>query len=140
MKFGNCYTFTVVEYRRYGGWMILRRSVKSWVPHMQWGSSGSVSGATRMPSWWAGFRKIMGPDRGYLLWNSTGVYWRARINALSITEYLPPPWVDYLISNYLLFRIFPLHALVFFGWVRRGEGEQTRTQNIIDRTWPDDGG
>ena len=36
---GNCYTFALARYRRQGGWLVLRRSVKSWVPHMQWGAS-----------------------------------------------------------------------------------------------------
>jgi len=63
------------------------------------------------------------------------VYWRARIHALQIEEYLPPPWVDRLITNHWLFRTFPLHAVVFFGWVRRGSGEEGRTHNLIERTW-----
>jgi len=139
MRFGNCYTLAISRYRRHGGRLILRRSVKSWVPHMQWAPAGVERGAERMPSWWAGFRKIMGPARGYLVWNAGGCYWRPRIHALTIVEYLPPPWVDRWISRYWIARVFPLHAVVFFGWVRAGEGEEARTQNIIDRTWPGGG-
>ena len=32
--------------------------------------------------------------------------------------------------------MLPIHAIVFRGWVRVGEGEQKTTQEIIDRTWP----
>jgi len=53
---GNCYTFALARYRRQGGWLVLRRSVKSWVPHMQWGASGIERGAERLPSWCAGLR------------------------------------------------------------------------------------
>jgi hypothetical protein len=137
MRFGNCYTFAIRQYLKHGGWLILRRSIKAeWVPHMQWAAAGLEVGAERMPSWWAGFRKAMGPDRGYLLWNRSGCYWRARVSSIQIVEYLPPPWVDRLLTNYRLFRIAPWPALVFFGWVRSGEGEQDRTQTIIDDTWP----
>ena len=135
MRFGNCYTFALAQRKRSGGWLGLRRSIKSWVPHMQWAPEGIEGGATLMPSWWAGFRKIMGPDRGYLIWQKGRVYWRARIHALQIEEYLPPPWVDRLITNHWLFRTFPLHAVVFFGWVWRGSGEEVRTHSLIERTW-----
>ena len=136
MLVGNCYTFAVTRYVRDGGWIVLRRSVKFWGPHMQWGAAGLEMGAEPMPSWWAGLKRIMGPDRGYLLWSRKGSYWRPRIHALQIVEYLPPPWIDHLISNYWIFRKVPLHALVFVGWVRAGEGEQSTTQHIIDKTWP----
>jgi hypothetical protein len=136
MRFGNCYTFALAQHRRHGGWLVLRRSVKSWVPHMQWGASGLEKGAEPLPSWWAGFRRIMGPQRGYLVWNRSGCYWRARISALQIVEYLPPAWANRLVSEYRLFRVLPLHVIVFFGWVRSGTGEQDRTQTIIDDTWP----
>lgn len=138
MRFGNCYTFALGQYRKHGGWLVLRRSVKSWVPHMQWGASGLELGAERLPSWRAGFRKIMGPDRGYLIWNRSGCYWRARISALQIIEYLPPEWVNRLTSRYRIAQILPVHAIAFFGWVRQGSGEQHRTQTIIDETWPHD--
>lgn len=135
MRFGNCYTFALARYRRQGGWLVLRRSVKSWVPHLQWAAAGIERGAEPLPSWWVGFRKIMGADRGYLVWSRSGIYWRARIHALQIEEYLPPPWVDRLITRYWLFRTFPLHAVVFSGWVRRGSGEEGRTHNLIEWTW-----
>lgn len=136
MRFGNCYTYALSRYRRDGGWLVLRRSAKSWVPHMQWGASGLDRGAVPMVSWWAGFRKIMGPERGYLIWNRTGCYWRARISAISIVEYLPPEWCNRLVTRYWLARILPVHAIAFFGWVRSGDGEERRTQTIIDETWP----
>jgi hypothetical protein len=136
MRFGNCYTFALSHYARHGGWLVLRRSVKSWVPHMQWGAAGLDLGAERLPTWWAGFRRIMGPRRGYLIWNRTGCYWRARISALQIIEYLPPEWVNRLTSRYRIAQILPVHAIAFFGWVRQGSGEQERTQTIINETWP----
>lgn len=136
MRFGNCYTFALRRHRRMGGWKVLRRSVKAQVPHMQWGAAGLERGAEKMPSWWAGFRKIMGPSRGYLLWNTSGCYWRERIHGAQIVEYLPPPWVDWLGEHCWPLRMLPLHAVVFWGWVRVGEGEQLRTQTIIDKTWP----
>lgn len=136
VRFGNCYTFALAQRRRVGGWLVLRRSVKSWVPHMQWAPAGVERGAVPMSSWLAGFRKIMGPERGYLIWSDAGVYWRPRLHALQIVEYLPPPWVDRWISRYRIARWVPLHAVVFFGWTRHGQGEESRTQNLIDRTWP----
>ena len=139
MKWGNCYTFALAQRRRFGGWLVLRRSIKSWVPHMQWAPEGIERGAESMPSWWAGLRRIMGPDRGYLIWSEVGVYWRPRISALAIVEYLPPPWVDRLISRYRVARLFPVHAIVFRGWMRAGEGEEGRTHQIIERTWPGGG-
>jgi hypothetical protein len=136
MRFGNCYTYALARYRRDGGWLVLRRSAKTWVPHMQWGAAGLDTGAEPLPSWWAGFRRIMGPDRGYLIWNQTGCYWRARISAIAIVEYLPPEWCNRLVTRYWLFRTLPVHAIVFSGWVRSGDGEEHRTQSIIDQTWP----
>lgn len=135
MLIGNCYTFAIARYRRCGGWKVLRRSLKTWVPHMQWGAAGLERGAEPV-TWWEGFRRIMGPQRGYLVWNQTGCYWRAHISAIQIEEYLPPEWVNRLIARYWLFRILPLHAVVFFGWVRADSGEETRTQRLIDKTWP----
>lgn len=136
MRRGNCYTFALARYRSSGGWLVLRRSAKTWVPHMQWGAAGIEIDAQRLPSWWAGFRRIMGPERGYLIWNQTGCYWRARIHAIQIVEYLPPEWCNDLVNRYWLARMLPLHAVVFSGWVRAGSGEEHRTQTIIDRTWP----
>lgn len=135
MRCGNCYLYAVRRYREAGGWIVLRRSVKArWVIHAQWAPSGIERGAEPI-GLRAGLRRIVGPDRGYLCWQRGRCVWRARIHTLQVEEYLPPPWVDRLITNHWLFRTFPLHAVVFFGWVRRGSGEEGRTHSLIERTW-----
>ena len=135
MRFGNCYLFATRRYRERGGWIVLRRSTKArYIIHAQWGAAGLDVGAEPI-GLWAGLRRIVGPSRGYLCWQRGRCLWRGRIDALQIEEYLPPPWVDRLITNHWLFRTFPLHAVVFFGWVRRGSGEEGRTHSLIERTW-----
>jgi hypothetical protein len=135
MKFGNCYTFAVRQYRRMGGFLVLRKSVKAIVPHMQWSPHGAERGAEPV-CWLRGFIRVMGPRRGYLLWNRTGSYWRARISRLAIVEYLPPEWCNRLAKRFWLARVLPIYVIVFRGWVRTGEGEQETTQTVINETWP----
>ncbi len=135
MRLGNCYTFAVRQYRREGGFLVLRKSVKAVVPHMQWAAHGAERGAEPI-GWFRGFLRVMGPERGYLLWNGTGAYWRPRISRLAIIEYLPPEWCNQLAKRFWLARVLPIYVIVFRGWVRTGEGEQDTTQDIIDRTWP----
>jgi len=135
MRVGNCYTFAMRQYRREGGFLVLRKSVKAVTPHMQWAANGAERGAQPI-SWMRGFVKVMGRERGYLLWNSTGAYWRPHISRLAIIEYLPPEWCNRLCRQFWVARMLPIHAIVFRGWVRVGEGEQKSTQEIIDRTWP----
>jgi hypothetical protein len=137
VRFGNCYTFAIQQYLKHGGWLVLRRSVKARIPHMQWGAAGIEKGAEPI-CWTRGLVRCMGPERGYLIWSTKGCYWRPRINRLQIVEYLPPEWCNRWAERWLLFRILPLHVIVFFGWVRAGEGEQDKTQTIIDETWPHD--
>jgi len=135
VRLGNCYLFAIRRYRERGGWIVLRRSTKArYIIHAQWGAAGLDVGAEPI-GLWGGLRRICGPDRGYLCWQRGRCLWRARIHAIQVEEYLPPPWVDRLITNHWLFRTFPLHAVVFFGWVRRGSGEEGRTHNLIERTW-----
>jgi hypothetical protein len=135
MRWGNCFTFAIRQYRRDGGFLVLRKSVKAIVPHMQWAANGAERGAEPI-GWMRGFVKVMGRERGYLLWNSTGAYWRPRISRLAIIEYLPPEWCNQLARRFWVARLLPIYVIVFRGWVRVGEGEQESTQDIIDRTWP----
>lgn len=86
-----------------------------------------------MPIGW--IRGSLRPERGYLLWNGTGVCWRPRISQFAIIEYLPPQWCNELARRFWIARVLPIHVIVR-GWVRTGEGEQDSTQDIIDRTWP----
>lgn len=140
MRCGNCYCYAIRAYRRRGGWIVLRRSTKArWVIHAQWGAAGLDVGAEPI-GLWAGLRRICGPDRGYLCWQRGRCLWRARIHALQIEEYLPPAWIDELLTRSRLARALPLFAAVFRGEVRAEVGESAESAEVIERTWPGGGG
>ena len=135
MLFGNCYTFAISRYLKRGGWILFRPSAKTWVIHTQWAAEGVERGA-EVVTFREGWRRITGPRKGYLCWQRGRCVWRARIHALQIEEYLPPRWVNRLISRYRICRILPLHAIAFFGWERADSGEEDGTHQIIEKTWP----
>lgn len=135
MLFGNCYTYALKRYRKNGGWIVLRRSTKAaCVIHAQWGASGIERDAQEIELW-VGLKKIIGPDRGYLCWSAGRCVWRDRIGELAIEEYVPPAWADWLLERCWLARLLPLHAILFFGSVRKGKGETPASAEIINRTW-----
>lgn len=135
MIFGNCYIFAVKKYREHGGWILLRASVKArLIIHAQWGAAGIERDAQEI-GLWDGLRKIVGPARGYLCWSAGRCVWRESISELAIEEYVPPAWADWLLERCALARWLPLHAVFFFGSVRRGKGETQRSAEIIEQTW-----
>jgi hypothetical protein len=80
MRYSNCLIFALMLWRRQGGYLIVRKSRTTWVPH----------------------------------------FMRAKtIEGLDIVEYKP---VNPKTGR--LFRLFPLHVLLFRGRVRRGAGEE----------------
>ena len=136
MRIGNCYLYAIRAYRERGGWIVLRRSTKArFVIHAQWGAAGLEIGAEPI-GLWAGLRRICGPDRGYLCWQRGRCLWRARIHAIQVEEYLPPAWIDDLLTRSRLARALPLFAAVFRGEVRAEAGEAAESAEVIERTWP----
>ena len=136
MRLGNCYLFAIRRYRERGGWIVLRRSTKArYIIHAQWGAAGLDVGAEAI-GLWAGLRRIVGPERGYLCWQRGRCMWRARIDALQIEEYLPPEWIDELLDRSRLARVFPAFAAIFRGHVRAETGEAPDSAEVIERTWP----
>ena len=139
MRIGNCYCYAISTYRRRGGWIVLRRSTKArFVIHAQWGAAGLDVGAEPI-GLWAGLRRICGPARGYLCWQRGRCLWRARIHAIQVEEYLPPAWIDALLTRSRLARALPLFAAVFRGEVRADAGETAESAEVIERTWPGGG-
>ena len=139
MRLGNCYLYAIRRYRERGGWIVLRRSTKArYIIHAQWGAAGLDVGAEPI-GLWAGLRRIVGPDRGYLCWQRGRCMWRARIDALQIEEYLPPEWIDELLDRSRLARVFPAFAAIFRGHVRAETGEAPDSAEVIERTWPGGG-
>ena len=92
---------------------------------------GIGRGADRCRRGGRGFVRIVGPDRGYLIWQTGRVYWRARIHALQIRGHLPPqPWVDRLITHDTgCSGLFPLHAVVFSDGCGGSSGEGADANN-----------
>lgn len=136
MRIGNCYLWAIRHYRKHGGWIVVRASLKTWTPHMQWAPllPRGVERVT-LPE---AIRRVLGRRRGYAFWSCGLLYWRARIDDAQIIEYLPPAWIDWSMKHIWLCRIFPVHAVVFFGWVRSDCGEKERTKELIRRHWPDE--
>ena len=135
MKWGNCYMLAFRRYRTGCGIVLVRRSVKTWIPHTQWSPFGPPADA--LPTtFWRGLLTIMGPRRGYLLYSRHGAHWLPRIDGVWIEEYLPPSWIDDSMKKSWIARTLPLHAFAFFGRVRLGFGEEDRTKELIRRHWP----
>jgi hypothetical protein len=131
MRIGNCYIFALRERRRRGGWIIVRKSVKTWVPHMQYTqSAATVWGMERVP-FREGFRRLYGPERGYILSMGNGWHWAPSIEQCVIEEYLPPEWVNRAVRQYRVAQLFPVMAILFRGYVRRGVGEDDRTRRAV---------
>jgi hypothetical protein len=80
MRYSNCLIFALMLWRRQGGYLIVRKSRHTWVPHFMWARS---------------------------------------IEGLDIVEYKPVNP-----KRGRLFRLFPLHVILFRGRVRRGQGEE----------------
>lgn len=136
---GNCYLYAIRRYRQSGGWIVLRRSVKArWIIHAQWAPAGIERGAEPI-GLRAGLRRICGPDRGYLCWQRGRCVWRARISDLLIEEYIPPAWIDSLLSRSAWAQRLPVFGVLFRGEVRVEQGEAPESAEIIERTWPGGG-
>jgi hypothetical protein len=80
MRYSNCLIFALMLWRRQGGYLIVRKSRYTWVPHFMWAKT---------------------------------------IEGLDIVEYKPVNP-----KRGRLFRLFPLHVILFRGRVRRGQGEE----------------
>jgi hypothetical protein len=80
MRYSNCLIFALMLWRRQGGYLIVRKSRTTWVPHFMWAKS---------------------------------------IEGLDIVEYKPVNP-----KRGRLFRLFPLHVILFRGRVRQGQGEE----------------
>lgn len=136
MRIGNCYTWTIPHYRKRGGWIVVRASLKTWTPHMQWAPL-LPSGAEQVTLLEA-IRRVLGPRRGYAFWSRGLCYWVARIDGVQIMEYLPPDWIDWSMKHIHFCRTFPVHAVAFSGRVRSDCGEEERVKELIRRHWPDE--
>lgn len=131
MRVGNCYIFALREYHRRGGWIIVRKSVKTWVPHMMYARSAASVWNMRRVSFLGGLRRIYGPERGYLMSMGTGWRWTPSVEKCEIEEYLPPEWIDRLVRRYKVIRMAPVMAILFRGYVRRGIGEDDRARRAM---------
>lgn len=80
MRYSNCLIVALALWWRHGGYVIVRRSRYTWVPHFMWAKS---------------------------------------IEGLEIVEYKPVTP-----RRSLLFKLLPIHVVLFRGRMRRGVGEE----------------
>lgn len=135
MNLSNCYLFAIERLRRRGGWLVTRRSVKSWVLHALWAPSISAVRQKERVEPIEGAFRIWSPRRGYLFWDGGLMYWAPSIDGCYVEEYVPPGWVNRSIERWWLVRWFPLHGILFWGRVRRGEGETAKAKALIRKHW-----
>lgn len=127
MWIGNCYMFSIQQYRRYGGAIPIRRSVKTWVPHSMWAPAFRPGADAVRITLWRGAFRIYSKAGGYLCRHSGVWWWVASLETHYLQEYEPKEWIDLSMKRSWIARTFPLHAIVFFGRVRAGYGESIRT-------------
>ena len=114
---------------------MVRRSLKTWVYHMQWTPTMGGIGEAERIGVLRGLLKVYGRGRGYLLWGGGRAYWAPSVEGCLIEEYLPPDWIDSSLKASRVCRWFPIYAIVFRGYVRRGQGERQDAREAIAEHW-----
>lgn len=135
MTRSNCWLYALKMRKDLGGSIVIRRSLKSWVLHafhVGPRDIGRTMHAANPIGWGRGLLKIMGPERGYLVWTpGMRLWWYPNINNMRVSEYVPPDWVDKLSKAWWIVRTFPLHVVLFKGTERYGQGESPAARMLM---------